>query len=1226
MADGANGNLIGGATAAERNLIFANRDSGVDFNGAATTNNTVQGNWIGLGLGPVRQAFPNDQAISPAYATDCTLFVATLSTGVHKSTDCGATWAEVNNGLTQTRLAQVEFPPDTTGPDFLFALAENGDLFVTHDGGTSWSLVSTVLEGIDRRNLVLSADFKHDHTLYASAQGWAWNELGGQPGVFKSTDEGVTWARASDGMSNTNVWKVIASPDPAAKNTLFALTNGGIEKSTDGGAHWTVVPAPDANLRDLALSPAFAADHTLFVAAQNGPGRIYRSIDGGATWSGAEALRGDPQHLALSPDFVHDRKVCHGGGWNDFVYCSTDAGVTWTQAETKLPAPLRDYGTAIAFSPGYVTDHTMFVVSFAGMSKSTDGGATWALARGLRDLGNVTGVSFSEGANHNTIGPNNLISNNDLGVTLNGDSTAYNVVAGNLFGTDQSGASGLGSPEHAIAIWGGHDNLIGGDSAAERNVINGSLSASAVWLNGPGVISNIVSGNYIGLDITGATIIGNTDGVGIVNGASHNVIGGTTPGERNVISGNNDRGVSLTDTGTGYNRVSGNYIGLNAAGTAALGNRGQGVGLMNGANFNIIGGPTAGERNVVSGNNDQGIALWNTGTADNTIQGNYVGTDASGNSALGNGQNGIYLNGASGNTLKDNLVGGNHNNGIQLCCDGATANNRLIGNRIGVNAAGSAALPNDQDGIYVNGGANHNSIGGAGAGEGNLIRNNHGHGVRVQDSGTVANTITRNSIGPNDGAGIALRDGGNVGLSAPRVIAKDLAAGTASGTACANCTVEVFSASDNEGQTYEGTAVANGTGAWTLAAGHAFAGPYLTATATDAAGNTSPFASPFNLLVFDLNVQQTRQALENLGLSYTLVDAAGFATIKLADYDVLFVGFTGNDPQPDGLLQPLLDRKADIAAFVQGGGGLVANSEDGVVRTALDWLWTPTPVTHRNAGGQQMRIALPGHELVDGLTETSLQGWAPFHNTFTQWTWPEAEVVLTDPGSGEAIVLAGAYGTGRMVFSGSDPDYHSGNAGADRLLSNELYWAAKMLRPRPPQVSSFSPAADTATATTALIQVAFDKMMDAATINAGAFNVVGSVSGAHAGTLTYLAGPAQAVFAPAVPFTVGERVTVTLRGTITDLGGRGLDGNRNGISEGSPTDDFTWSFTVRAGSTCLVNSTADSGAGTLRQCHARCAARRHHRFLAGHLPARPAGDHRADERRAAGAEPGLRDH
>ena len=414
--------------------------------------------------------------------------------------------------------------------------------------------------------------------------------------------------------------------------------------------------------------------------------------------------------------------------------------------------------------------------------------------------------------------------------------------------------SGLGSPEHAVAIWGGHDNLIGGDSAAERNVINGSLSASAVWLNGPGVISNIVSGNYIGLDSTGAAIIGNTDGVGIVNGASYNVIGGTTPGERNVISGNNDRGVSLTDTGTGYNRVSGNYIGLNAAGTAALGNRGQGVGLMNGANFNIIGGPTAGERNVVSGNNDQGIALWNTGTADNTIQGNYVGTDASGNSGLGNGQNGIYLNGASGNTLKDNLVGGNHNNGIQLCCDGATANNRLIGNRIGVNAAGSRRCRMIRMAFTSTAAPITTVIGGAGAGEGNLIRNNHGHGVEVQDSGSVANTITRNSIGPNDGAGIALRDGGNAGLPAPRVTAKNLAAGTASGTACANCTVEVFSASDNEGQTYEGTAVANGTGAWTLAAGHAFAGPYLTATATDAAGNTSPFASPFNLLVFDLNV------------------------------------------------------------------------------------------------------------------------------------------------------------------------------------------------------------------------------------------------------------------------------------------------------------------------------------------------------------------------------------
>ena len=769
------------------------------------------------------------------------------------------------------------------------------------------------------------------------------------------------------------------------------------------------------------------------------------------------------------------------------------------------------------------------------------------------------------------------------GVRVAGDKVTGNVVAGNHIGTNLAGTGAIGNRGAGVSIHGAaHDNLVGGSTAAARNLISGNGYGIGIWDSN--TVSNTVSGNYIGVDVTGLAALGNGNGIQIFNGGSYNAIGGATAGERNVISGNNSRGVQISDSNTAYNRVLGNTIGLDATGTAALGNRGVGVELSSGAHHNVVGGPTAGERNVISANDDQGIGLWSTGTSHNTIEGNYVGTDATGNIALGNGHAGVHINGADHNQIRNNLLSGNGYGGVELCCSGDTSYNTFIGNYIGTNAAGLAPLPNQHYGINIRNGPHHNTVGGTGVGQGNLIRNNRGHGVEVQDAGSLSNTITRNNIGHNDGAGIALRDGGNANLAAPHITARNLTAGTASGTACANCTVEVFSADDDEGQTYEGTAVANGSGAWALAAGHAFAGPYVTATATDGAGNTSPFSSPFNLLVFDLHVSNTRQALDNLGLSYTLVDAAGFATVNLTDYDVLFIGFTGNDPQPDNLLQPLLDRKAAITAFVQAGGGLVANSEDGVVRTALDWQWTPVTVTHRNAGGSQMRIALPGHELVEGLTEADLQGWSPFHNTFTQWTWPAAETVLTDPGSGEAIVLAGAYGAGRMVLSGSDPDYHSGNTGADRLLSNELYWAAKMLRPRPPQVSGFSPAADAATAPAALIQVAFDKMMDPATINAAAFTVVGSASGAHAGTLTYLPGPAQATFAPAIPFTAGERITVTVRSSATDLAGRGLDGNRNGVAEGSPADDFPWSFTVRAGGTCLVNSTADGGAGTLRQC------------------------------------------
>jgi len=1081
ISDSASGNLIGGPGTGDRNLIFANRNSGVSISGSGTQSNTVQGNWIGLGLGPARQAFPTDQAISPAYATDCTLFVATLSTGVHKSTDCGATWVEVNTGLTQSRLSRVEIPPDATDANTVYALAENSELFVTTDGGANWSLVSSELQKIDRRNLVLSAAFSSDHTMYASAEWWAWNELGGQPGVFKSTDGGITWARSSNGMSNSNVWKVIASPDPAAKDTLFALTNAGIEKSTDGGANWAAVPAPDSNLRDLALSPAYTTDHALFVAAATGPGRVYRSTDGGASWTGFDALRGDPRFLEVSPDFVHDRKVCHGGGWNDWAYCSTDAGARWTATNTWLPGPLNDAGTGFLFAPTYPANATMFVISFAGMSRSTDGGATWAVVRGLHDLGNTSGVSIDGGASYNSV-LDNVLSNNNFGASVSGADTAYNVIAGNLIGTDPSGAFAQSNSDQGVAIWGGHHNRIG-DPALSGNVISGGVSGDAVLLQNAATHHNSVQGNYIGTDASGVAVIGNWGtGVSLHSGTSYNLIGGSTAGERNIISGNST-GVGLWDSGTVSNTVSGNYIGVDVTGLKAIPNGWDGILIGGGASSNLIGGDTLSEGNIVSGNSWNGVEIYGADTVNNAVFGNYIGIDVSGVAPIGNTRNGVsFWGGAShnliggdtpaernvisgnqqwgieigdvsynhvwgnyigtdatgtvslgnartgiaiyssghNNIIEGNVISGNGGNGIGLW-DGNTSDNLIVGNRIGTDTAGTAALPNDGNGVAFWGGANHNTVGGVALGEGNLISGNAGNGIGLWDGGTNANlivgnvigadvtgaqplpngaaavaivatqtskvsatfevscppaanyppdgpsgihaprppsqaegkcsaaaqtskvsetketaapnaaatgiaavqsnagdgvyigngasdntvgvsntiafnigsgvrvehdssqgnTITRNAIFHNAAAGITLKNGGNNGLPWPHVKTVDLPGGTASGTACPNCTVELFSADDEEGRIYEGTTTADGGGTWLLTVGHPLAGPNVTATATDAAGNTSPFSPLFDILWVNLGIEDGRWALQRLGLAYTEVDAAGFAGVNL---------------------------------------------------------------------------------------------------------------------------------------------------------------------------------------------------------------------------------------------------------------------------------------------------------------------------------------------------------
>ena len=293
-----------------------------------TMNNTVRGNWIGLFLDEARQAFPSDMSISPDYTNDCILYVTTYSTGLHKSSDCGESWFESNTGMDISGLMQVEIPPDASDSDTLYALSFDGQLYISTNGAANWSLVSTTMHEFDFRNLVLSANFSADRTMYASAEGWSSEELGGGPGVFKSIDGGVTWMRMVDGMTDNNVRKVIVSPDPTAKEVIFALTYSGIEMSIDGGLNWSTIAFPDADVSDLVLSPTFASDQTIFATTISG--RIYSSTSGGANWNRIGELGGDPRSLALSPYFASDRNIClfsdEGG---QHIYCSTDGGNTF---------------------------------------------------------------------------------------------------------------------------------------------------------------------------------------------------------------------------------------------------------------------------------------------------------------------------------------------------------------------------------------------------------------------------------------------------------------------------------------------------------------------------------------------------------------------------------------------------------------------------------------------------------------------------------------------------------------------------------------------------------------------------------------------------------------------------------------------------------------------------------------------------------------------------------
>jgi CSLREA domain-containing protein len=195
--------------------------------------------------------------------------------------------------------------------------------------------------------------------------------------------------------------------------------------------------------------------------------------------------------------------------------------------------------------------------------------------------------------------------------------TGNHTISGNYIGLDLTGTVAQGNFT-GIGI-SSANNIIGGTTAAERNVISGNDFNSGIGISGPAATDNLIEGNYIGTDVTGTISLGNAIGIYVIQSCSNNTIGGATPGARNLISGNGASGITIETTG---NKVQGNYIGTKADGTSALGNP-YGVNLLSASHDNVIGGTGAGEGNVIAFNNGYGV-LAAKGSLHNGILGNSI--------------------------------------------------------------------------------------------------------------------------------------------------------------------------------------------------------------------------------------------------------------------------------------------------------------------------------------------------------------------------------------------------------------------------------------------------------------------------------------------------------------------------------------------------------------------------------------------------------------------------
>jgi len=345
------------------------------------------------------------------------------------------------------------------------------------------------------------------------------------------------------------------------------------------------------------------------------------------------------------------------------------------------------------------------------------------LINGSENLIGTNGDGSHDSAERNVVSGNGYV-----GIGIAG---RFNTIAGNYIGTDITGSVGIGNLEDGIIIenwWDG--NLIGTDGdgnadAAESNLISGN-GRHGIWLTFE-AFENIVAGNIIGADISGTAAIpncsvvsGDCAGVYLSGNSLRNVVGTNSDGsndamEGNLISGNSGSGITLR----GYtNFIAGNKIGTDISGTAAIPNRtgielnadGAG-GATNRIGTNGDGTSDFAERNLISGNLSDGI--WIRGN-ENLIAGNYIGTDISGTSNLGNGRYGIVFedpstgNEIGGSTEKANLIAFNGRSGIKVF--GENTNQNLItfnsihtNDDLGINLAAQDGLygvtPNDQGDI-----------------------------------------------------------------------------------------------------------------------------------------------------------------------------------------------------------------------------------------------------------------------------------------------------------------------------------------------------------------------------------------------------------------------------------------------------------------------------------------------------------------------------------------------
>jgi len=369
------------------------------------------------------------------------LFLSTLGDGIYKSQDAGESWFKVNQGLENFKielLAISDVSPDlilaaaketeiyksnnggknwhpvfeTKAPITTLAFAadqayiaagdQQGNIYLSQDEGEIWQLVSKLKNSGEITVITLSPQFSSDSTF------WVGTDKGG---LFKTVDKGLNFIASNQGISEKNIRDIIVSPNYDQDGSLFASTwHNGAFKSSDQGKTWTQssqgltkhsqadeTQFHSPHFSELAISPAFNQDKTLFLAGFNG---LFKSTDGGNIWHELETL--SPQlitSLAISPNYQNYSTLALGT-YDEGIYISSNQGKAWKPSNTGLFVPkIRQNASVstcnncivfispftiekprffdLAFSPNYAQDNTIFGTLTYQFLKSTNRGRNW---------------------------------------------------------------------------------------------------------------------------------------------------------------------------------------------------------------------------------------------------------------------------------------------------------------------------------------------------------------------------------------------------------------------------------------------------------------------------------------------------------------------------------------------------------------------------------------------------------------------------------------------------------------------------------------------------------------------------------------------------------------------------------------------------------------------------------------------------------------------------------